>query len=341
MSRRPATTVPHRVAAAHPSVVRLARQIVALAAADRWPVGRHLIEADLVATLGVSRTPVRAALRLLSAEGIVDARPNQGVFLARSGATLATFDLEQALTAPEVLYSRLLRDHIEGRLPRTVSPASLTERYGVGRVVLAQALGRLADDGLIERGAGRSWTFPEALTDARSVRASYEFRRAIEPAAIRASGFRADREALTRLRDRHRALVERLMGKQHEEAAPPSLGLRALIVGLDADFHGGLADLSGNPFAAAAVKQQVALRRLLEFGIREQPSRVAQWCAEHIAILDALLADAPDDAATLLERHLEQAEARTTPVGSDQSGEVTPITSVEAIAVTPGSRRSE
>lgn len=45
------------------------------------PPGRHLVEAELAAHLGVSRQPVREALLRLQAEGWVDLRPAQGAFV--------------------------------------------------------------------------------------------------------------------------------------------------------------------------------------------------------------------------------------------------------------------
>jgi DNA-binding GntR family transcriptional regulator len=45
-----------------------------------YPPGLHLREEDLAAQLGVSRTPVREALRRLDAEGWLRVVPNQGAF---------------------------------------------------------------------------------------------------------------------------------------------------------------------------------------------------------------------------------------------------------------------
>lgn len=44
----------------------------------RLPPGRRLKEEELAQELGISRTPVREALLLLQAEGLVDASPNRG-----------------------------------------------------------------------------------------------------------------------------------------------------------------------------------------------------------------------------------------------------------------------
>jgi DNA-binding GntR family transcriptional regulator len=48
-----------------------------------WAPGAHLVEAELANKLGVSRGPVREALRALAFEGWVDLRPRQGAFVHR------------------------------------------------------------------------------------------------------------------------------------------------------------------------------------------------------------------------------------------------------------------
>ena len=48
-------------------------------AAGRWPPGSHLRETELAAELGISRTPVREALRKLASEQLVSFEPHLGV----------------------------------------------------------------------------------------------------------------------------------------------------------------------------------------------------------------------------------------------------------------------
>ncbi|MDF5751079.1 GntR family transcriptional regulator [Spongiactinospora sp. TRM90649] len=48
----------------------------------RFPVGSRINEVHLAAEIGVSRTPLREALASLAQEGILDARPNRGYWVA-------------------------------------------------------------------------------------------------------------------------------------------------------------------------------------------------------------------------------------------------------------------
>lgn len=49
--------------------------------AGKYRPGSHLREVSLAGEIGVSRTPVREALRRLGSEGFVEHRPNQGTFV--------------------------------------------------------------------------------------------------------------------------------------------------------------------------------------------------------------------------------------------------------------------
>lgn len=49
----------------------------------KFQAGQHLQQDDLAEQLGVSRIPIRAALRVLEAEGLVEFRPHKGVILTK------------------------------------------------------------------------------------------------------------------------------------------------------------------------------------------------------------------------------------------------------------------
>lgn len=85
---------------------RVARQLRDEIISGQRPSGSKLVERDLAAELGVSRVPIRDALRALVTEGLVTPRP-------RTWAVVRTFtpadveDLHEIRTAFEVLAFRL------------------------------------------------------------------------------------------------------------------------------------------------------------------------------------------------------------------------------------------
>ena len=120
---------------------RLANQILDLIRDAKFEIGHHLREQQLGDMLGVSRTPVRAALKLLAERGIVEARRNQGFFLKSQQIELHRAELEVPSTADQDLYARIVEDRLSGLLGDSITQAALTRRYNVERTLLQRTLG--------------------------------------------------------------------------------------------------------------------------------------------------------------------------------------------------------
>ncbi len=128
----------------------------------------------------------------------------------------------------------------------------------------------------------------------------------LEPAALLLPGFAADPTLLDQLITEHGALL----------ADPGLADLDPMrIFDLDARFHEALAGFSGNPFLRNVVRQQNALRRLLEAGSYGDKARVAAWCGEHLEILHALKRGQGARASRLLRTHLRKAAVAARAVG--------------------------
>jgi len=85
-------------------------------ASGHYASGQYLREELLAKRLGVSRTPVREALRRLDAEGWVDTRPNYGV-------RVKSWTLKDA---QEIFEARLLIEpHLAGRAAQQIDAANL------------------------------------------------------------------------------------------------------------------------------------------------------------------------------------------------------------------------
>ncbi|HWA80663.1 MAG TPA: FCD domain-containing protein [Acetobacteraceae bacterium] len=288
-----------RPLSAHPRHIRLAERILEAAVAEDWPAGARVIEQELSRRLGVSRTPVRAALSLLVQHGVVRIRPNRGHILARSGAELAGFRLPFSASAERILHDTLISDRLAGRIGPEFAQSALARRYRTGLAVVQRALARLEEEGLVSR-TGWRWSFVPSLDTEQSRRTSYELRLMLEPPSLLVPGFRAERAVLEQLVEEHTSLAARPEMAQEDPAR---------VFALDARFHETLANWSGNLFVLSMVRQQNTLRRLLGLGSYADRARVAVWCREHMAILSAIAADDMAMAARLMHRHLMHAAA--------------------------------
>jgi DNA-binding GntR family transcriptional regulator len=99
--------------------------------------GERLIEDRLAEQLGVSRNPIREALRMLEAEGFLDVTARRGCFVATLSADQAD-DLFEVRLAMEPLGARLAADDVGD--PRNASGARIARM----REILAEVE---ADDG--------------------------------------------------------------------------------------------------------------------------------------------------------------------------------------------------
>jgi DNA-binding GntR family transcriptional regulator len=301
--RHPSHAAPLTKAGAQ--TVRLAREVAALAARAGWIRGRHLTEQELARALSVSRTPIRAALKLLATRGALKAEPNRGFFLLHDGAGLAPLLPEQPTTADDVLQMQIIRDRVAGTLPVQVAPADLAQRYGTRRATLDRVLGRLAAAGLVTREAGQKWHFLPSLEGPGGVRASYQLRALVEPGALLMDSAPVPRQPVDEQRRYHLHFLERVGNPPRSRKWPAA----AAVFELDAAFHETLAGFSGNSFVIGLVRQQNALRRLLEFNSYTDMRRVVAWVHEHVAILDALAANDRPLASQRLRQHLTRAAA--------------------------------
>jgi DNA-binding GntR family transcriptional regulator len=262
----------------------------------RFEAGAQLKEGDLAESLGVSRTPVRAALGYLAERGVVRRTPGGGILLNPNsrGAKQLAREAAEAAEEQDALRVAIARDRLNGKLPERFSEADLMRRYGMARTRVVQALVTLAEVGMIRRNPGHGWSFQPALDNAEQVAASYRFRLLIEPGAMAEPGFAVSPQWIAEMRARHRATLERPWGATSAVA----------FFEMNVAFHEGLVAASGNRFMLLAVQRQNQLRRLLNYDWSYGRDSVVDSCREHLAILDALADGAVPRAAKLLRRHL-------------------------------------
>jgi DNA-binding GntR family transcriptional regulator len=274
--------------------VRLAGRILIHARERGYGPGAWLSENALAQTFGVSRTPVRGALAVLSERGLLNVVPRRGYVLKRAVREQDLEPYADFASEDDKLVQRMTADRFAGTLPDQVSEADLMRRYGVARGQLARVLNGLVQDNVIERRSGNGWRFLPAPDATQLHEDSYRFRLLIEPACILEPTFRIDKARAQRLRQTHVALLadglERLSSSKFFE--------------LNAEFHEFVATCSHNRFLEQAVIKQNRLRRFFSYISVPALERMRVSCSEHVAILDRLLAGEREHAATLLWRHL-------------------------------------
>lgn len=169
--------------------------------------------------------------------------------------------------------------------------ADLAEMYGASRGHVRTALSELTVEGLVERiqnrGARvRSVPVEEAIE-------IVEVRSALE--ALCAA------RAATRITDAE-AEELRQIGQGMETAV--ETGDQAAYAQGNTDLHSTLIRLSGQKTAAATIDRLRAQAVRFQYRLFAKPGRSQQSLPEHLAIIDAVCAREPDEAARAMREHL-------------------------------------
>ncbi|HLW91794.1 MAG TPA: GntR family transcriptional regulator [Roseiarcus sp.] len=274
----------------------LVREIVLSLNRARTPVGAPIREPPLAKALAVSRTPVRSALRVLEQMGFVRFEARRGFTLARSVETNGAIDRLLPRSPDEMLQEAIIADRAASKLAASVSEAELVARYRVSRGAVRRVMMTLRGDGIAQRLPGYGWRFSEMLDSPQAIRESYEFRIAVECAALGQPGFSAPPDELDELRKAHEVLLN----------APGRFEPR-IWFSINSRFHEAIASWSGNRFLLDAIRRQNALRKLDEYHwFRDlEPESIRRSLDDHIAILAAIAEGETEWAASLMKRHLE------------------------------------
>jgi len=288
----------------------LAQRILSVVRSGGFRSGDRLAEQQIASLCNVSRTPVRAALRLLAEQGVLKWERDAGYALAidPAGTVEAAADLPSA--DEDRLAESILRDRAARRLDETVTASSLARRYGRDRRTVLKSLRVLESENWIEKAPGQSWLFRAAQEGPEALAESYDYRLLLEPAAL-ASGFMLDEARTAAMR----------FGMEAQLASPEASFEVREFQRLDLEFHGMVARGASNRFVGEAILYHLKLRRLPGALHSVNVFRLKQSTREHLAILDQLEARQFEAAADLMRVHLRlsrsqrpQAASRGAPV---------------------------
>jgi DNA-binding GntR family transcriptional regulator len=270
----------------------IANSIVDLLEKKATPAGEYVSERELATELGISRSPVRAALGVLAQNGVMRLEPSTGWKVVKLGKAKSAIGLSRNGDLRD-LEMRIAKDRFNGKSEKHFSEADFMKRYGLTRGDLRKVLIRLSQDGMVERARGHGWRFLPMLDTVRAQRASYDIRIALEPAGLLLESFTLDPARLKQAREDH----ERVL-------ASPLKSSSEGIFEMNARFHLMLAEFSGNEFFVQAIQHQNRLRRVLDYYVAVTDERVA-LCREHLSIIEAIEKGDRFWAASLMERHLK------------------------------------
>jgi DNA-binding GntR family transcriptional regulator len=308
--RKPTTTRnrrPHDDAPAAPQPAalpdRLAIEILERARRQQMEPGTHLPELGLAELFRVSRTPVRIALQALEERGLVEQRPNRGFFLKQLPET---GHAASAADEPgeDDLYFRIAGDHLDGKLKERIGESELIRRYGCTRSRILRLLARMTQEGWVEKLPGQGWAFVPVLRSPDTYAQSYRFRILMEPAALLEPGYALAPCVLERLRTEQHAMLAG--GWQSFSSA------EAHRIG--AELHEAIVAGSGNIFMIESLRRVNRMRRLMEYRINEDRTRLVRICSEHLRLLDLIETGDMPRAAAFLRTHLEGSQRAKQPL---------------------------
>ena len=259
--------------------------------------GNHLPEQTLADAFKVSRAPIRAALKSLEELGVVRTEPNRGFFLVAGSAALTKLDQNTSPDAEDEPYLTVAADRLSGELPERVSENELIRRYGLPRGQVVKILTQIAQEGWAERLPGRGWLFLPVLSSRHAYDQGYRFRAAVEAAALLEPTFKVDPEGLQVLRQQQKALL----------AGEVRTLSRTRLFQLNSGFHEALMAWSGNPFFLDALRRLNSMRRLIEYRVTVDRSRLEQQSREHLEILARLEEGDQISASRYLAEHINGA----------------------------------
>ncbi|MBJ8347795.1 GntR family transcriptional regulator [Antrihabitans sp. YC2-6] len=201
----------------------------------------------------------------------------------------------------ERVYRSIREDLASGVIAPTerLGEERLAELYGVSRTPVREALARLLSDGLIERDEHGLYPYRPRLEELDGL---YELRVTLEARGIRRVLENAE------LQHDSEALTAELTTWQGFRELPPLPD--AELVAVDEQFHTTLLQASGNSALAEALAVVNTRMRPVRALDALTPDRVATMVAEHITIVESLLAGRLESALEQLVAHIESSQVR-------------------------------
>ncbi|MGD0975861.1 MAG: GntR family transcriptional regulator [Candidatus Korobacteraceae bacterium] len=193
------------------------------------------------------------------------------------------------------VFETLKRDIVSGTLTpdMQLSESELSQRLGVSRTPVREALIKLVDDGLV-RIIPQVGTFVAPIS-LESVKEAQFVREHLECALIVDAGKKMDEKTIQRLRDN---LEQQSRAARNDDWV--------LFMALDEELHGTLATAAGHPGAWRIIQQsKIHFDRVRHLSLR-MPGQMRRLIQQHTTIVDAVARGDHDIAQAILRDHLRE-----------------------------------
>ena len=279
--------------------------------AARLAPGMRLRESDLARQFGVSRVPIRAALKRLEDESRLTFNGRQGYAVPGDPGTRHADIPALALVIPDTardgLEARNWRQRLFEEAQTAIASAmvfgrfginekAMAAHYGVSRSVAHEIITRMERVGLVSQQANGRWQVGP-MTEA-DVHDHYAMRRILEPIALG--------EAAARLAP---ALIDaQIEALQGFRADPGRIGTRELLL-IERWLHQDIVLACDNRVLADSIKrsQLPLISTHISFTATRSTASILNTIDQHLQVLEALRRHDVPAAAAALARHLEQA----------------------------------
>ncbi|MBL3701383.1 FCD domain-containing protein [Sulfitobacter sp. BDSS02] len=208
---------------------------------------------------------------------------------------LKTSEERLALNAYEQILQMVLSG--EAAHGQMINERRLAEMLGISRTPVRDALLMLEAEGLLVRQGTRGLQIRQMRIE--EYMDALHIRQILEPEVARLAQGRISREDLQAIRNQ---LVELVDSRPSTGERPDREKVRAV----DDLLHGSLAKAAGNPQLADIIR--TVRRRTQIFDLRSIPERFDETCAEHLAIIDALLEGDAKKASEAMRNHLDNVQ---------------------------------
>ena len=208
---------------------------------------------------------------------------------------LKTSEERLALNAYEQILQMVLSG--EAAHGQMINERRLADMLGISRTPVRDALLMLEAEGLLVRQGTRGLQIRQMRIE--EYMDALHIRQILEPEVARMAQGRISREDLQAIRDQ---LVELVDSRPSTGERPDREKVRAV----DDLLHGSLAEAAGNPQLADIIR--TVRRRTQIFDLRSIPQRFDETCAEHLAIIDALMEGDAQKASEAMRNHLDNVQ---------------------------------